>query len=232
MGIDPADGRPWVLLPGTLCTGAVFDAMLDTLGVPVSARHVVALEHPEIEAYADTLARLVTPETIVCGFSLGGIVAAHLADRVDPAEFVFFGLNPRADDTAKLEGRLAMARDVAARGGAATLADLLPPLAGDAPELGAKLILAMAEEAAPLIDAHTALALTRPGALPALAAARSPVTVLTGTVDQQAPLSLGQEAADAAPEGRIVPLEGLGHYALVEDPAACARALRDVWKMP
>lgn len=229
MGTDPSDQRPWVLLPGTLCTGAVFDGLLDTLGVPIASRHIVDLQYPNVGDYADILADAGTPETIVCGFSLGAIAAAHLADRLDAAEIVLFGLNPRADDPAKRCGRLELARDVAAIGGGAALVGRLPPLAGRDPEQARAFVLSMADDAQHFVEAQTTLALDRPGALSALAGARCPVTLLTGTDDNQAPLSLAHEAASAAPNGRVVALEGLGHYALVEDPSYCARALSDVW---
>ena len=224
MATDRTGARRWVLLPGTLCTGAVFDPMLDALGVPAAAREVVPLDRPRVEAYGATLAALCDRETVVCGFSLGAIVAAHLADRIDAAELVLFGLNPRPDDPAKRPGRLALEQDVA-RDGAAALADRLGPLGGSDPEGGRARILAMAAASVGDIAAQTRLALTRPGALPALARAAMPVTMLTGTEDQQAPLALAAEAARLAPQGRLIALPGLGHYALVEDPAACARAI-------
>ncbi|MCU4651812.1 alpha/beta hydrolase [Roseibacterium sp. SDUM158016] len=230
MAIDPADGRPWVLVPGTLCTGAVFGPFLDALGVPPGARHTVDLRHPEIGDYLGPLTALGDPRAIICGFSLGAIVAAHLADRIEAAECLFFGLTPRADDPAKRDGRLALAADVARLGGAAALGPRLGALAGPDPEAARARILAMADETAGCIEAQTRLALERPGALPALARAAIPVTILTGTDDVQAPLALAREAAEAAARGRVVPLTGLGHYALVEDPASCARAVAEAWR--
>jgi pimeloyl-ACP methyl ester carboxylesterase len=56
-----------------------------------------------------------------------------------------------------------------------------------------------------------------------------PVTILTGTADEQAPLELAHEAARSAPKGRVMPLTDLGHYALVEDPVACASAVNALW---
>ncbi len=229
MGIDPADGRPWILVPGTLCTGKVFGGLLDALGVPLAARHVVDLCHPCVDDYLADLNRRSDPRAIVCGFSLGAIVAAHLADRVKAAEYLLFGLNPHADDPAKREGRLDLARDVARTGGAAALAARLGPLAGPDPAGARRLILAMAEDSANRILAQTHLALGRPGALGALSRAGSPVTLLTGDLDTHAPVPLAQAAAQATPQGRLVLLPGLGHYALVEDPVACAAAVAGAW---
>jgi pimeloyl-ACP methyl ester carboxylesterase len=229
MAIEQEDGRSWILLPGTLCTGAVFDPFLDALGVPSPARHVIDLDSPQVGDYLARIAALSDGKAVICGFSLGAIVAAHLVDKIAAAQCLFFGLNPRADDPAKLQSRLDFAADVDRMGGAAALAPRLGPLAGPDPHGGRARILAMAEGAARHIHAQTRLALDRPGALSALERARMPVTLLTGTLDAQSPRTLAQEAAKAAPLGRIVPMEGLGHYALVEDPVACARAAAGNW---
>jgi pimeloyl-ACP methyl ester carboxylesterase len=224
MAIDGADGRPWILLPGTLCTASVFDGVLDALGVPIASRHPVVLSHPGVEDYAGPLEALCTPGAIVCGFSLGAIVAAHLADRVEAAGLLLFGLNPHADDPGKRDGRLALERDVRAMGGRAALASRLGPLAGPDPAAARALVLEMADRSAADMGAQTALALGRPGAVPALSRAAMPVACLTGTEDQQAPPAVALDAVRAAPQGRFEALEGLGHYALIEDAALCARA--------
>jgi pimeloyl-ACP methyl ester carboxylesterase len=229
MAIEAGDGRRWILLPGTLCTGAVFDPFLDALGVPIAARQVVELRHPAVEDYLPELAALADPRAVICGFSLGAIVAAHLADRVAAADCLFFGLNPHADAPAKRQGRLDLAVDVARLGGSAALAARLGPLAGPEPEAARARVLALAEAAGPWIEAQTRLALERPGALPALGRTSMPVTMLTGTADEQAPLELAHEAARSAPKGRVMPLKDLGHYALVEDPVACASAVNALW---
>lgn len=224
MAIEILRDRDWVLLPGTLCTGEVFGEFLDALGVMKARRRVVDLRYPNVEDYADTLAPLADG-AVICGFSLGAIVAAHHAHRIDAHRVILFGLNPNPDDPAKAAGRHELVRDVRAIGGGAALATRLAPLAGADPGKGRADILAMADSAAPDIEAHTRLALTRPGAMEPLSNAHSPVLLLTGSEDALCPPVQGQAAADAAPRGTFMPLPGLGHYALVEDPFACARAV-------
>lgn len=225
MAIDLADGRPWILLPGTLCSGAVFDGFLDGLDVPPSARHVVSMRHPKIEDFRAELQDLCTPDAVVCGFSLGALVAAHLADGLPAAEFLLFALNPHADGPERRADRLKFAADVARQGGAAGLAPRLPPLAGPHPGQARDKILNMAEHSAALMPAQTELALHRPGALGSLARTGAPVRLFTGSEDTWTPIALARDAARAAPFARVTKLPGLGHYALVEDPAACCRAL-------
>lgn len=221
MATDGLSARPWLLLPGTLCSGAVFDGLLDGLAVPRNTTEIISLDRPHVEDYADICAKS-GPDTVVCGFSLGAIVAAHWSDRVTAYRLIFFGINPHADDPDKRQGRLDLARDVALSGGAAALRSRMPELHGPTPDAARIKILSMADQTEPQIDAQTRLALNRPGALPALSRARAPVFSLNGSQDTAAPPDYGRAAANAAPSGLFNPLEGLGHFALLEDPMACA----------
>lgn len=223
MVIEDLRRRDWILLPGTLCTGDMFRGFLDALDVPVGRRHPVALCHSTIEAYEDVLTSRAKG-AVICGFSLGAIVAAHHVHRLPAHRIILFGLNPFPDDPAKAAHRHDLERDVMAMGGAAALRSRLPALMGPEPDQARAVILAMADAAARDIAAQTSLALSRPGAIDSLSAARSPVLVLTGSEDGMTPATSGQAAA-AAPGGRFCLLPRLGHYALIEDPVACARAV-------
>lgn len=224
MATDDLRDRDWVLLPGTLCTEAVFDGFLDVLGVPSQRRKTIPLRQGTVEAYADSVSKHAEG-AILCGFSLGAIVAAHLADRTAARAVILFGLNPNADDPAKAAGRLAMAQDVMAVGGREALNSRLPSFSGADPEKARQVVLAMAETTSADIGAQTDLALSRPGALPALSRTQCPVLALTGSRDEMTPATLGQSAAAAAPAGLFRLLPGLGHYALIEDPDTCAQAV-------
>jgi pimeloyl-ACP methyl ester carboxylesterase len=133
MAIEDLRNRDWVLLPGTLCTAEVFTGFLDALEIPETRRPPLTLRHPAVEDYAETLVKRA-PGAVLCGFSLGAIVAAHLADRCDATRIILFGLNPFADDPAKAPGRLHLSRDVAVGGGTGALMPGLPPLGGSSPE--------------------------------------------------------------------------------------------------
>lgn len=227
MSIEDLRSRPWVLLPGTLCTGAVFEGFLNALGVSQKRCQIVSLHHPVLDAYAAILSPL-SKGAVVCGFSLGAIVAAHHSDSLGAERVILFGLNPLADDPQKAQGRHDLALDVAQRGGAAALMERLPPLYGPDPVRTRARILAMAQDTALQIDAQTNLALTRPSAMEALSRTQAPVMVLTGVEDRQAPLARAQAAARIAPHGQFRAIPRLGHYALLEDPEACARAVLEM----
>ncbi|WP_292288826.1 alpha/beta hydrolase [Marivita sp.] len=225
MAIEQISARSWLLVPGTLCTGAVFDGFLDALGVAERARSYVTLDRPSIQDYRADFEGLAN-DTVVCGFSLGAIVAAHFADSITSDRLILFGLNPYADDHAKAPSRHALAQDVRANGGAAALRTRLSDVFGPDPDATRAAVCQMAEETAPLISAQTRLALSRPGALSALTRAAMPVLAATGTRDQAAPIALGQAAAQSAPNGQFHPLDGLGHFALMENPNACSEVVQ------
>ena len=185
------------------------------------------MRHLDVEDYLDEVQALCTADTLVCGFSLGALVAAHLADRLPAAEIILFALNPHADGPDRHAGRLAFAADVARKGGAAGIASRLPPLGGPQMADARAQILTMAEESAAMKSAQTELALKRPGALIRLAKTRVPVRVVAGTEDSCTPIYHAHDAATAAPLGDVTALPGLGHCALVEDPGACIDALRE-----
>lgn len=224
MAIKDLVDSPWLLLPGTLCTSAVFDGFLDVLGVDTERRQHVQLDQPSVEDYRATFENL-RDDTIVCGFSLGAIVAAHCADRMTAQHLVLFGVNPFADDPAKAQSRRDLEADVTAHGGAAALQARTPEVYGQTPNKTRDQIYAMAAATADHITAQTDLALSRPGALPALANALIPVLSLTGSHDTSTPPAQGLAAAQSALHGQFYSLDGLGHFALLEDPSACAAAV-------
>lgn len=230
MDTDGLKGRLWVLLGGTLCTEVVFDGMLDALDVPLSHRQHVVLDRPKIEDYASTFENL-SRDCVVCGFSLGAIVAAHFADSMTAHRLILLGVNPFADDPAKAESRYELEKDVKNLGGAEALGTRTLEVFGPTLDQKRATIYRMADTAAHMIGAQTRLALTRPGAVPALARAPMPVLALTGAQDKSAPPSCGIAAAQAAPDGQFVALEGLGHFALLECPKACATAVRQSEKV-
>ena len=195
------------------------------MNVPTTQRRHAPLDQPKIEDYGPIFADL-PPEAVVCGFSLGAIVAAHYAGRMSAHRLILFGVNPFADDPANAKARHDLAKDVNALGGSEALIARKPEVFGLTPDQTRALIYQMADVAADMIGAQTRLALTRPGAVPALARSNMPVLALTGEQDRSAPPNYGTAAAQAAPYGQFMSLAGLGHFALIEDPLACATAIR------
>ncbi|MEY1554414.1 alpha/beta fold hydrolase [Yoonia sp. R2331] len=207
----------------------MFDPFLDVLGIAKANRRYIELDRPNAEDFRDVF-ESVTPETVVCGFSLGAIVAAHAAGQMMPYSLILFGLNPFPDPPERAPGRHVLCDDVQRLGGAAALATQNLEFHGPTSDTARTAVLAMADQTADLIAPQTQLALTRPGALPQLAKCAAPVLCLTGSCDATAPPAQGRAAADHAPHGQFYELNKLGHFALIEDPDACAKAVREMHK--
>ena len=225
MNTDSMISKQWFLLPGTLCTDEVFLPFLNALGVSQSQRTVIPIRYQSVDEYERLLTEDVPPGSVVCGFSLGAGVAAHLADRLDIGLLVLFGVNPHADDPEKYQLRRDLENDVLAHGGRKAMSARVPEIHGMNAEIVLETILDMAEACGPYISKQTTLALERPGACSALSNARYPVLALTGSEDRMTPFSLAKDAAGAALNGTVTCLAGLGHYALLEDPHACKAVL-------
>lgn len=224
--MDAARSARWVLLPGTLCTGAVFAPMLDALGVPAARRQVLTLDLPAVEGYGERLAAEVQGGEIVCGFSLGAIVAAHNLPALARARaVVLLALNPGPDAPGGRARREAVRDRVLAGGARDWVRESWPAMAAtDVAALRAR-VAEMAEASAPLIAAQTELAATRPGAAAALGATPLPLVLVTGAADRQTPAGPLRPIAGAAPSAALRVVPGLGHFALLEAPDRVAAAV-------
>ena len=219
----------WILLPGTLCTSAVFDSFLDTLNVPTNLRHAKELSAPKVDDYQSFFKDDVSEGDIICGFSLGAIVAAHHANVVpSTTKMVLFGINPLPDDKTKASARYELQTDVNNLGGRLAMKNRLPNLCGLNPEKVRTRILNMAEKSSINIAAQTSLAISRPGAETALRSSHIPILALCGTNDDQVAPQLNAIVAKMAAKGQSSLLPSLGHYALLEDPEACANAVKNM----
>jgi len=224
--IDVAQDR-WVLVPGTLCTGAVFDPMLDRLGAPRPHRVVLTPDAPVITEYADRLRDTVRPGDIVCGFSLGALVLSrNLAALQGARAVVLLAANPFADPPENRAGREAVRDRVLAGEGAAWITETWSAMSTDRSDRVRAQVIAMADTTRTLIPAQTTLAASRPDATEDLRRSDLPVLFITGSKDRLTPPSLLRDIVPEMPCARLATLAGRGHFALLEDPDGMADAIR------
>jgi pimeloyl-ACP methyl ester carboxylesterase len=228
------DRRPLLLLPGTLCTGAVFDLQRQRLSHAADALVIAEFRgERSIAQMADTAARLVPTgrKADVVGFSMGGMVAIDLAtrfpDRVN--RIALLNSNSHSDLPGRHAARVE-ALDAARRQGLRAVVEkrMLPAYLHRQEAAHRDLILDMAEEQGMEAFAAQIEALsTRPDAGRALAGLELPVLILGAVEDPLCPPASQRDMLRHARRGELVLLEDCGHFALLEKPDEVNRALLD-----
>lgn len=223
------DRLPLLLLPGTLCDARVFAPILP------SDRRTVAADltgEKDIAALADTVLANAPDRFIAVGFSLGGIVALELAARASTrvAAMVLIATTPRAVPAAQHAARRAQAWSAADP--VALIGEVLWPSYVHPDRLGDaalhEVVCAMARDCAPgTFCRQTEIALARVDSRPRLAGYAMPVLVLTGAEDKVARPETQVELATGLPNVRIVTISSAGHFVSLEQPDACACAIKD-----
>jgi pimeloyl-ACP methyl ester carboxylesterase len=225
---------PLLLLPGTLCTAALFEYQVAHLA-DICAPQVVSVHlQDDLKEVARYVLSQAEGEFAVAGLSYGGIVALEMW-RQAPERIVKLALlntNPRA---ASEETRARQQRMV----GMAHLGEfrqittdylkdamLHPDHRKDFALREA--VLKMAEEIGIEGFVNTIKAqLARPDSMPDLPGIHVPTLVLTGREDMVVPLPVHEAMAQALPNCRFVVVEHCGHLSTMEQPEIVTEALRD-----
>jgi pimeloyl-ACP methyl ester carboxylesterase len=227
-------GGPVVLLlHGLGATGEVWDGLVPLLPgawvAPDLPGHGGSAPLPEytFAAVADAVADLVDPAgTVVLGHSFGGVVGLHLAARAGVRKVVGLGikvawtpeeLTRAAALAARPPARFATREEAVARH--LRLSGLHGLVAADAPAAVAG-VVEQGGAWLPALDPRT-FGIGDPQVAALLAAAPVPVVLARGEHDA---MVTAEQLRALVPQP--VDLQGLGHNAHVQDPAAVAGLLR------
>jgi 3-oxoadipate enol-lactonase len=163
---------------------------------------------------------------VVAGVSMGGYVAFAMLRRQASRVRALVLANTRmdADPPEGIAKRKAMLAIIAREGSAGVARDM-PPLLGETtmrerPAVVARVRASIAEAPAEGMAAAVRAMLQRPGSEPALAAFPGPVLIVSGSEDTLTPPPLQQAMQAAAPRATYEVLQGAGHLASFEAPAA------------
>ncbi len=224
-----------VLLPGSLCDERLF--MHQVVALEHAGFDVIVAElrpHISIQAMAEHVADLVEGPFVAVGLSLGGIVAAALAEQCPErlAGVALFDTNLAAPSQEQLDQRREWEATVRSGKLWHLVAQELVPVQTSDPERNGQLIFAMAETAssAGFISENAAL-LDRHDRRGALAGLSCPVLIACGDEDIVCPPALHRELATRVPGARLEVIPGAGHLATIDQPAAVSDLLID-WLEP
>ncbi|CAN5695516.1 alpha/beta hydrolase [soil metagenome] len=232
---EPADSMTrLIFLPGLAADGGMWLAQLQAMPSALCP-HVtdVHFRHPTLPAMAEALLREHDGELVLCGASMGGMLAMEVA-RQAPERIrglALLGTSARPETDAMRKVREA-AIDVFAQG---RMEDILrpnvplafhPAQAADPLLVQAYFDLIMRAGPQQLIAQNRAV-MARPDARLHLPHVACPVLVLCGDADQLAPPECSREIAALVPQAELVMLPECGHMLTLEKPRAVNAALID-----
>ena len=228
-----AAAEPLVLVPGLLCSPALFALQVSAFG---RERLVLVADHARsdrLEAIArDVLA--VAPERFaLAGLSMGGYIALAI-QRAAPERVTRIALldtSARPDMPERVADRRRLMEIARVEGVRKVQGMLMPRLIHPARLGEADLVatvLQMADDTG--LDAflrQQEAIIARPDARPGLEAVRCPTLVLAGAQDLQTPPDIAAEIAAGIAGARLVIVPDCGHLSTLERPEAVNAALAE-----
>jgi pimeloyl-ACP methyl ester carboxylesterase len=221
-----------VLLPGLAGDRVMWRSQLEALRAWDPIVTDAHMRHASIEAMAAALLRENTGALVLCGASMGGMVAMEAA-RQAPERIrglALLGTSARPEDDEMRQVRENAIR-LFEEGRAAEVIEpnvhfaFHPDHAKDR-ELAASYVEFVMRAGAGQLVAQNRAVIARPDARIHLPELRCPVLVMHGDADQLVPLARGEEIAALAPGARLVVVPQCGHMLTMEQPAFVNETLR------
>jgi pimeloyl-ACP methyl ester carboxylesterase len=223
-----------VLVPGLLCTRALWEPQIAALSDIADITVADHTRHDSLEAIARSVLAAAPERFALAGLSMGGFIACEIVRQAPQrvTRLALLDTSARADAPERREQRL-QRNEVARREGAGAVQDELMSALIHKDRLGDKAFTALIRQMAvdtgadALVRQHAAL-MARPDNRPLLPTIKCPTLVVVGEQDALTPVELAQEIASGVPGARLEIIPDCGHLSTMERPEAVNRALR-VW---
>ncbi|MFO0997049.1 MAG: alpha/beta fold hydrolase [Alphaproteobacteria bacterium] len=227
-----ADRIPLVLVPGTLCDGALWHHQVEHLG---EVAHVTVADHTRHDTMP-AIARAILDEApqrfALAGLSMGGFVALEIMRQAPQrvARLALFDTTARADTPEQAQRRadfIALVERGNFKGVTPRMLPLFIHPDRLADEALCRSITAMGERvgAAAYLRQQNANR-TRTDHRATLGTIACPTLVVCGRQDRLLPLDLSEEIARGIPNATLVVIEDCGHLPTMERPQAATALLR------
>jgi pimeloyl-ACP methyl ester carboxylesterase len=211
-----------LLLPGLAADAQMWQAQVDALAPWQPRVTDVHARHPTIESMAAALLAEHPGELVLCGASMGGMVAMEVAHQAPERvrALALLGTNARPEDEAMRRLR----EDAIALFAQGRVQEVIAPNVafafhpGNATRLAAGYLdFVLRAGAAQLIRQNRAV-IARPDARRHLPQLRCPVLVMCGDTDRLTPLACSQEIVALVPQAEFVQVPRCGHMLTMEQP--------------
>lgn len=221
-----------VLVPGLLCTAALWAAQVADLG---DIAEIAVADHTRHDSMAEIARSILdaAPEWFaLAGLSMGGYIAYEIVRQAPErvTKLALLDTGSRADTPERAAGRRELMALAEREGAREAQARLMPVLIHKA-RLGENslidVILKMADDiGVAAFKRQQAAIMSRPDNRPFLPSISCPTLVLVGREDALTPVELSQEIAAGIPGAKLEIVPDCGHLSTMERPEAVNRALR------
>ena len=221
-----------VLIPGLLCTKALWAAQVAALGDFAEINIADHTRHDSMAAIAQSILDAAPERFALAGLSMGGYIAYEIVRQAPHrvTKLALLDTGSRADAPERAAARRELIA-TAEREGPRKAQQLLMPVLIHKARLADKPLVETIEQMADDIgvDAfkrqQTAI-MTRPDNRPFLPSIACPTLVLVGREDALTPVELSLEIAAGIPGAKLEIIPDCGHLSTMEQPEAVNRALR------
>jgi pimeloyl-ACP methyl ester carboxylesterase len=226
------DRIPLVLIPGTLCDGALWRHQIDHLGDVADVTVADHTRHDSMGAIARAILDEAPARFALAGLSMGGFIALEIMRQAHArvSRLALMDTTARADTAEQSQRR----RDFVAlvqRGNFKGVTPRMLPLFIHPDRLADESLCRAIQEMGERVGAAAYLRqqnanLTRADHRPMLGTIACPTLVVCGRQDRLIPLEQSEEIARGIPNATLVVIEDCGHLPTMERPQAATALLR------
>lgn len=231
--MQPDGAEPLVLIPGLLCTGALFKAQMEVLG---ATRPVIVADHTRhgsMDALATGILAAAPPLFALGGLSMGGYVALAILRQAPErvTRLALMDTSARADRPEQSARRRELV-ELGRREGVRRVQEVLLPSLLNPAHLGdaalVATVLRMADDTGQAaFERQQEAIIGRPDNRPLLADIRCFTLIVVGAEDQLTPVKVAEEMHAGIPGSRLEIVPGCGHLSPLEQPDGITRLLGD-----
>lgn len=223
-----------VLIPGLLCTSALYEPQIATLGARVQVQFADHTAADTMAGLAAAILERAPRRFALAGLSMGGYIAFEIMrqapERVE--RLALIDTSARADAPEQSENRRRLVALAEKKGVVVPAREMFPKLVAPSradDELLREVFLEMAEVTGVKGFANQQAAImSRADSRPTLGQITCPTLVLVGEDDQLTPPEMAREMAQGIAGSRLAIIPGSGHLSTLEEPDAVSAEL-EAW---
>jgi len=225
-----------VLVPGLLCTRALWAPQVDALGDIAEIMIADHTRHDSMAAIARSILATAPERFALAGLSMGGYISYEIVRQAPErvTKLALLNTGSRADAPERAAARRELMAFAEREGTRKTQAQLMPVLINKARLADKPLVETIermgADTGVEAFKRQQAAIMSRPDNRPFLPSIRCPTLVLVGREDALTPVELSQEIAAGIAGAGLEIVPDCGHLSTMERPEAVNRALR-AWLM-